>query len=515
MMIPFRTIASSLPKMWRSPAVGLARLALLLAAGWASVGQTPLQSAECPFCTAVSQTLRQELKSMDAVAIARLVTDGRSDIDGLAAFKIEKVLTGESILKTDQSIQATYFGPGKSAKRFLLMGVDPKELVWSSPLPLSADAEKYVEAIRALPENPVERLDFYQKYFEHADSLLARDCYDEFALAPYSDVVLLKDRMDRKQLLTWVQDTSKSPDRKRLYYTMLSICGLPEDADLFESMIKSDNPDARAGLDALIAAYLTIKGEAGLKLIEDRFFKDDKTQYADIYSAVMALRFHGTEVDILKKEAITKTMHQLLARPDLADLVIPDLARWGDWSQINKMCELFEKANDDNLWVRVPVINYLRACPLPEAKEKLIELEKIDPSSVKRAKTFFPIPTPAAPKKGETSSIRRILPTERALAVRQNRTLFRLASADSDSLVIRLLANSQTANSQTANSQTIAGLTSNDAVALASVPVTEGLNLWAPMAVLVIATVMMAMMMWTIATSGGFAARLLPIARRL
>ena len=296
---------------------------------------------------------------------------------------------------------------------------------------------------------------------------------------------------------------------------MLSICGLPEDADLFESMIKSDNPDARAGLDALIAAYLTIKGEAGLKLIEDRFFKDDKTQYADIYSAVMALRFHGTEVNILKKEAITKTMHQLLARPDLADLVIPDLARWGDWSQIDKMCELFEKANDDNLWVRVPVINYLRACPLPEAKEKLIELEKIDPSSVKRAKTFFPIPTPAAPKKGETSSIRRILPTERALAVRQNRTLFRLASADSDSLVIRLLANSQTANSQTANSQTMAGLTSNDAVALASVPVTEGLNLWAPMAVLVIATVMMAMMMWTIATSGGFAARLLPIARRL
>jgi hypothetical protein len=101
------------------------------------------------------------------------------------------------------------------------------------------------------------------------------------------------------------------------------------------------------------------------------------------------------------------------------------------------------------------------------------------------------------------------------LAVRQNRTLFRLASADSDSLVIRLLANSQTANPQTANSQTLAGLTSKDAVALASVPVTEGLNLWAPMAVLLIATVMMAVMMWTIATSGGVAARLLPIARRL
>jgi len=45
------------------------------------------------------------------------------------------------------------------------------------------------------------------------------------------------------------------------------------------------------------------------------------------------------------------------------------------------------------------VVNYLRACPLPEAKERLVELEKIDPKAVKRAATFFPIPTPGGPKK--------------------------------------------------------------------------------------------------------------------
>jgi hypothetical protein len=59
--------------------------------------------------------------------------------------------------------------------------------------------------------------------------------------------------------------------------------------------------------------------------------------------------------------------------------------------------------------VRVPVINYLRACPLPVAKEKLAELEKIDPAAVKRASTFFPIPTPAAPGKGDSSSLGREL----------------------------------------------------------------------------------------------------------
>jgi len=322
----------------------------------------------CPFCSAASQTLRQEILSMDAVAIGRLETDGRADVDGTAAFKIEKVLLGEKLIKVDQAIEASYFGPGKSPKKFLLLGVDPTKLLWSSPLPLSADAEKYVEAIRKLPESQVDRLEFFQKYFEHADSLLARDSYDEFALAPYADVVLLKDKMNREQLLKWVQDTSKSHDRKRLYFTMLAICGKPADADLFESMIRSENPEARAGLDALIAAYLTLKGEKGIELIKKEFFDNPKSQYADIYSAVMALRFHGTEANILPKESITGAMHRLLERPDLADLVIPDLARWSDWSQIDKVCELFEKATDDNNWVRVPVINYLELVPSPKPK---------------------------------------------------------------------------------------------------------------------------------------------------
>jgi hypothetical protein len=455
-------------------------------------------SCSCPFCSAATQTLRQELASMDAVAIAKLVTDERTEIDGLASFKIEKVLLGDTLLQVNQSIQATYFGPGKSDKRFLLMGVDPKELVWSSPLPLSPEAEKYIELMRKLPDDPVERLAFYQTYFEHADSLLARDSYDEFALAPYADVIRLKDRMDRKQLLAWVQDPTKSPDRKRLYFTMLGICGKPEDVELFEKMICSENAEARAGLDALIAAYLMLKGETGLPLIEEKFFKDSKTQYADIYSAVMALRFHGTEAEVLKKEAITKAMHQLLARPDLADLVIPDLARWGDWSQIDKLCELFEKATDDNMWVRVPVINYLRSCPLPEAQEKLSHLEKIDPKAVSRAKTFFPIPTPVAPKKGESSALPRprMGEAKELLSVHRDASPVRLASSDSKQWVGIYLAADRVAQSGY-----------RDVPPAATLIVGQRVNHLASLSVVLIATIMVASVMWMVATSGGTSLR--------
>lgn len=395
----------------QSPTLGIGAgaklfVAVLVLAQAIGIRANEAAAEACPFCSAASQTLRQESQSMDAVAIASLQADGRADIDGNATFVVERVLRGESLLEKGQKVEASYFGPGKSNKKFLLLGVDPKNLVWSSPLPLSEDAEKYIDAIQKLPEDPIERLEFYQKHFEHPDSLLARDSYDEFALAPYEDVKKLKDKMNREQLMDWIRDPEKSPDRKRLYYTMLGICGNQDDVVEFESMIRSNDPEKRAGLDALIASYLMLRGPEGLKLIDEQFLTNRKASYPDVYSSVMALRFHGTEGNVIPKEDILKSMRHLIEAPDLADLVIPDLARWSDWSQIDRLTELFKKSNDDNSWVRVPVVNYLRACPLPEAKERLKELEKIDPKAVKRAATFFPIPSPAPqpPQKDPNSS---------------------------------------------------------------------------------------------------------------
>jgi hypothetical protein len=81
----------------------------------------------------------------------------------------------------------------------------------------------------------------------------------------------------------------------------------------------------------------------------------------------------------------------MLDRPKYADLVVPDLARWEDWSVIDRMFELFRDADQDSLWVREPIVNYMRACPLPKAKEYLKQFDKIDPKAVKRASGFFPI----------------------------------------------------------------------------------------------------------------------------
>jgi hypothetical protein len=179
---------------------------------------------------------------------------------------------------------------------------------------------------------------------------------------------------------------------------MLGVCGTEKDAVLLEEMLRYDGPEPKLGLDALIAAYLTLKGESGLPLIEEKFLADPDAEYTETYAAIMSIRFHGEEEKIIPKQRLVKSLQLMLARPQLADLVIPDLARWEAWDSLDRLVELFKESDDDSGWVRVPVINFLRACPKPEAKTHLDELAKLDPESFKRAQSFFPLGGGVAPQ---------------------------------------------------------------------------------------------------------------------
>jgi hypothetical protein len=160
--------------------------------------------------------------------------------------------------------------------------------------------------------------------------------------------------------------------------------------------MQSKDRQTKLGLDALISAYLMLKGVDGMPVIESAYLSNKDAEYTDTYSAIMALRFHGQEENVIPRERLLAGLRTMLDRPQLADLVIPDLARWEDWSAVDRLATLFKNADEESSWVRIPVIKYLQACPLPEAKTKLAELAKIDPEVVKRANTFFPFGTAPA-----------------------------------------------------------------------------------------------------------------------
>ena len=215
---------------------------------------------------------------------------------------------------------------------------------------------------------------------------MAFDAYDEFAKAPYKDLVALKDRMDHDRLVKLINNDKTSPNRRRLYFTMLGVCGNKDDAKMLEGLLLSGSRRKMRGLEALIACYLNIKGEAGMDLIQKEFFEKKDCEFTYTMLAMQALRFHAEETKRIPKERIVAAARKILDNEEARDLVIPDLARWKDWSVMEKLVKIFKDSSDDNSWIRVPIASYLMACPLPKAKQHLAELENIDSAAIKRAK---------------------------------------------------------------------------------------------------------------------------------
>ena len=358
---------------------------LLVATAWTAIA--------CPFCTSVAMTFTDQLSGQDVVVAAKLVLVPElpekpgSDLPR-ATFEITKVLKGKQFVDVGMEFKALLVGRYKPGKEFLVMGVDPPSIVWTTPIKASDRLIQYLTDIQTLPESGADRLAFFQDYFEDEVSSIAFDAYDEFAKAPYEDLIDLKDRMDRQQLIDWVKDPEVAINRRRLYFTMLGVCGTEAEAVELEKMIVDGGTSNLRGLDALLASYLCLKGESGVPLVEEQFLRNRKSEFTDTMGAVSALRFHATEVEIIDREKIVSAVRALLDRPKMADLIIPDLARWEDWTVMEKLVFMFKESDDDKRWLRVPIVSYLIACPLPAAKVHLAELEKLDPASVERANLF-------------------------------------------------------------------------------------------------------------------------------
>jgi hypothetical protein len=396
----------------------------------------------CPFCSAAMQTLSQEISGADVAVIAELtkvmptaeLDDTGAGValpDSAAAeFRVVDSLRGEDKLAAGLEIRVVYFGQDPPGKKFLisgLSGVTGPGLDYTTPVPLSDDGVQYVRKLPGAPAQGADRLAFFQEYLEHADPLLAQDAYDEFSRAPYADVIALGPRMPREKILKWIEDPHVGPSNRRLYLTMLGVCGKPEDVKLLEAFINYDYQLMKPGvaslistasltsgalgvglvdevlhaterrkkesLDALVACYIKLKGPDALPLVNARFLANPHAEYKHLHSAIMALRFHGEETDVVPREKLLQSMRLALEHKEFADQVIPDLARWEDWSIMPRLVKMFKDSPADD-WVRQPVVSYLLvAADQPgevgtQAQAAIDELEALDKDTVERARSL-------------------------------------------------------------------------------------------------------------------------------
>ena len=345
----------------------------------------------CPFCSSLPHTISDDLEESIAAVIAspeflHATTDGTL----MYRMRITKVIKGHHTLE-ESYIELSPSQEIASDRSFWLVGYgeDDNEIGWATPREISPDGVTYLAGLKNLPEQGPRRLEYFLRFLQHEDEFIASDAYNEFAEASMQDIVSLKDKLDRKFILSQLRNPSLPIHQRRLCWTLLSQCGTPVDMRMFNESLKQRqlDPTYRPGMDAAISCFISLGGERALSRIDRDYLSNPEADTSDCFAAISAIRVHGTELKQIPRHRLAKSLHYLLDRPDMADMVIPDLARWEDWSAIDKVVDLFQQATEQTVLLKPTSVLYLKNCPLPAAKAALETLRKVDPTAVAAAET--------------------------------------------------------------------------------------------------------------------------------
>jgi hypothetical protein len=382
----------------------LAAGALLGLIAW--IGSTT--TLACPFCSAPSLTLTEQLTQSDAAVLATWAggTPAQGQDGGSTEYEVLEVVqqpAGGKLAKGSK-VSLVRYRAGKKGDLFLLLGTKGGAVIdWGSPMEVTKDSFAYMKNAPK-PEVPtVDRLKYFLKYLEHSDQMISTDAYGEFANAAYGDITPLAKEMPREQLRKWIVDPQVSPSRLGLYGLLLGLSGTEEDIPVLEKKILDAGEEFRLGVDGIMGGYLLLTGNQGLSMLDEKKLANKKAPFSETYAAMQALRFMWQYGDNrIAAERLRESMRLLLDRPELADLVIADLARWKDWSVQDRLMALYGKDEYDIPSIKRAVVRFMLASTkdIPEGsgdapahvvkgQKALAELEAKDPKTVSEAKRFF------------------------------------------------------------------------------------------------------------------------------
>ena len=331
------------------------RLALV-----ALLALTGSEAAACDFCTGGGRKFRSlqlEVESNATVALAHPIGRNR--------FKVEKVLHGRLAVGAEVVIEARlFFVPGAT---FLLLG---EEAEATRVIVLRGAAAAFVEKLTDLPVDRTARLQFFLPYLTDSDPYIAASARQEFADAPYAEVKKLKPHMTPETFLKALASRSTPRASRGILLLMVGVSGSTKHIEKLEPWLADETLQQKPDYDALIAAYLLLRGPDGLaKMREVVAAIDENSRARPAIAFMKALRFHEREEKVLARAQIIATLRWLLRYPAFADATLFELQRHEDWEALPLVIELYEKHAEAHPSITRPVQDYSRACPGKEAAE--------------------------------------------------------------------------------------------------------------------------------------------------
>ncbi|WP_417386226.1 hypothetical protein [Gimesia sp.] len=365
----------------------------------------------CPFCPGPSTTLSRQLELADVAILGQWSSAklGTLQKAGQTSFVISEVLhqPRKSTLKVGDQITLSRHYAGKPAQQFFLTGARGISLHWNEPVAMTSASIHYLKQAPSQKMETSHRLRYFLNYLEHPDPIIANDAFAEFANAPFEAVTPLAEDLPREKLHSWLENENTPVPRLGLYGLLLGLCGQEPDIQFMEAKILEPAQGIRMGIGGLMSGYLMLTGSAGLDKIDKSKFRDKMAAFSETFAAMQALSFMWTfGEDKIEKRRLNQSMRLLLERPELADLVIANLARWEDWTVMERLAELYGAKDYDVRSVKKAIIRYFLVASLVpptraggndietsrKAKQFLELLRLTDPQTIRSAERFFQPP---------------------------------------------------------------------------------------------------------------------------
>jgi hypothetical protein len=344
----------------------------------------------CPFCKALGPTLAQLRQQASVAALVELETQTPSRQSRL---RLHRVFVGAERLQGTETLDVALDAAGRPGGLLLVFGngppdAPPTQLAWHA---VSVNENSYAYFARApSPKSPAaERLRYFAPFLEHADPLIAEDAYLEFGHATFGEVASVADVLPLARMRGWLTDPKVPPERKGFYGLALGLTRDPGSrragALVLRQLILAPEDDFRAGFDGIIGGYLLLAGREGLQLVETQYLANPRAADGDVRHAMAALRFYHEYGRDIPPARLQSALRHVLARPEFAAAAVTDLARWQDWSALERVVALYTKPGYSDPAIRRAIVGYLLACPERQANEALARLRQVDPQGVAAA----------------------------------------------------------------------------------------------------------------------------------
>jgi hypothetical protein len=250
-------------------------------------------------------------------------------------------------------------------------------------VPSSAAVVDYLTAVAKLdPKDTTAQLAFYFNHLDATDPTVSADAFAEFAKASDADILKAKGKFDPATLAKLLADAKTPDDRLGVFAALLGLCGEAKHLTTFTALLKEPLPErVAANMAGILTGYVLLDPKAGWEHVR-AMLSDSTASFDRKLAPLSAVRFLQATRGADIKADVLGVYGGLIADPDMADLVIEDLRRWGWWDETAAVLAAWGKPAGEVREVKKAIVRYALTCPDDAAKTFLAGVRKTDAALV-------------------------------------------------------------------------------------------------------------------------------------